>query len=50
MHGGQELSPYNSRNGNGNGHGRGLLAVGFLPFGRHIEAGEQNTPCDRGRE
>ena len=40
MHGGQELSPYNSRNGNGNGHGRGLLEVGFHPFGRPTEAGE----------
>ena len=50
MHRGQERSPYNSRNGNGNGHGRSLLAVGFHLFGRHTEAGEQNTPHGRGRE
>ena len=46
---GQEPSPDNSRNSKGNGHGRGLLVVGFPPFGRNTQVSEWNTSCGRGR-
>ena len=47
---GQEPSPQNSGNSNGNGCGRGLLVVGFNPFGRNTQIGEQFPSHGRGRE
>ena len=47
---GQEPSTQNNINSNSNGHGRGLLVVGFPPFGRNTKAGVQNASGGRGRE
>ena len=49
---GLDPSPHSRINGssNSNGHGRGLLVVGFTPFGRTMQVNEHNTSHGRGRE